>query len=90
MAILDDAKEAVFGERQQTYGHPLENFMRAARMVEAYLAARPMGTLRAQDVPLIMILIKIARLMETPNHKDSVVDIAGYAQAYARTVGIDP
>lgn len=90
MAILDDAKEAVFGERQQAYGHPLEDFMRASKLMEAYLATRPQGTLRAHDIPLMMILIKMARLMETPNHRDSVVDIAGYAQAYARTVGIDP
>lgn len=30
-----------------------------------------------------MIQVKIARLLNTPDHLDSVVDIAGYANTYA-------
>jgi hypothetical protein len=37
----------------------------------------------------MMILLKMARLMETPNHRDSYVDMAGYAATGARVVGID-
>ena len=31
------------------------------------------------QVAMCMVSVKLARLMETPNHEDSAVDIAGYA-----------
>ncbi len=40
-----------------------------------------------RDVAMLMILLKIARLAETPNHRDSIVDIIGYAACYAEMVG---
>jgi hypothetical protein len=33
--------------------------------------------------------VKVARLIQSPSHRDSVVDIAGYASVYASIVGID-
>ena len=34
------------------------------------------------DVYKCMIAVKLARLIETPDHLDSVVDIIGYAALY--------
>jgi hypothetical protein len=35
------------------------------------------------QVSLMQLLVKVSRLSETPNHKDSVKDIIGYAVIYA-------
>jgi hypothetical protein len=31
------------------------------------------------DVAMMMLLVKVARLMHSPGHQDSHIDIAGYA-----------
>ena len=33
-----------------------------------------------------MIAVKLSRLCHTPNHRDSIVDIAGYSNCYAMTL----
>lgn len=87
--ILDRAKSVVFTDRQENYGHPARNFGRIARLWNAYIGEYSELRLGQEDVAIMMILMKIARLIETPDHEDSVVDIAGYAESYARIVGID-
>lgn len=40
----------------------------------------PQGSrVRPQDVALMMIAVKVIRAAKNPGHKDSWVDIAGYA-----------
>lgn len=89
--ILREAEAAVFGPREGGYGHPARNFQRTADLWNGYLSA--LGhfdvDLSVLDVSHMMILLKMARLMETPTHRDSHVDIAGYAEAGARAVGVD-
>lgn len=78
MTILDEAEEAVI-RRGGKYGHPAEDFSRvtgAARALKLYPNDGP------KEHALYMILVKIARLIETPDHHDSLVDIAGYARNY--------
>lgn len=41
------------------------------------------------DVAILMALMKIARLIESPNHMDSWVDLAGYAACGARCAGAE-
>ena len=73
--ILAEAHRIVTGHRQDSYNHPLDNFTGIARLWSAHLNA----TVTAEDVALMMILLKIAR--EGFKHsRDNVVDIAGYAQ----------
>ena len=38
----------------------------------------------ATDAAVMMILVKVARLMQSPNHRDTWVDIAGYAEVGSR------
>ena len=91
-SVLDEALQAVFGNRQKNYGHPRENFQRIAILWTAWLKARYPSmdiTLDNLDVAQMMIGVKQGRLIETPEHRDSYVDIAGYAEAGARAVGVD-
>lgn len=74
MSILDEAKKAVEA-RGQIYGSAAPNMARTAALWSAILQ-KPVT---ADDVALCLIALKIARLLETPGHRDSIVDIAGYA-----------
>ncbi|MBN50006.1 MAG: hypothetical protein CMN85_10725 [Spongiibacteraceae bacterium] len=77
MNILEEANELTGGDRQQDYGHPLDNYQRLADMMTGYLGARLNGDLTAQDAGMFMVLCKVAR--EATKHKrDNLVDGAGY------------
>lgn len=80
-SILDEAAEIVSGARRKAYGHPENNFGRISALWNAYLSGKPSGALPITntDVSLLMILMKVARLIESPDHRDSLVDLAGYA-----------
>jgi len=78
--ILDEAERAVYGDRARDYGHPRDNFRRIAELWSAFLSGRGSGfypSLTGEETALMMALVKIARLQETPDHRDSWVDIAG-------------
>jgi nucleoside 2-deoxyribosyltransferase len=80
--ILQEADDAVNGPRQRDYDHPLDNFARIAGMwsylFECQQCKQPVQISEEQHA-LAMILVKVARLMHSPNHRDSQVDLAGYA-----------
>lgn len=88
--LLDEAKKIVTGARRQAYGNPEDNFQRIADMWNVYLSIRFRDTpanaavLSTMDVCQLMILMKTVRLVESPNHHDSLVDQAGYAACAAR------
>lgn len=63
------------GERQQTYGHPRGDFDRVAAMWSAILGI----PVTAEQVAIMMIAFKLARLAKTPQHHDTKVDVIGYA-----------
>lgn len=73
--ILDKAKEIVNGARQENYGSPESNFQKIADYWTLYLQ-RHIGP---SDVALMMVLMKLARLQNKPDHEDSWIDICGYA-----------
>ena len=74
-----DAAGALIAERGRVYGHPQEDFERVAAMTA------PLAD--CQDVVLrhvlYMIIVKICRLIMTPTHEDSWLDIVGYARTAA-------
>lgn len=80
LAIADEAKRIVSGARRSAYGKPEDNFERIARFWQAYFAntGRPDANVTAADVSPLMRLMKEARLCETPDHRDSYVDLVGY------------
>lgn len=78
--ILDEAKKHVTGQRQEDYGDPESNFDTIAEYWETHLrASQGLVALTATDVAIMMTLLKLARLGSNPLHKDSWVDVAGYA-----------
>jgi|TARA_R110000744_G_scaffold319613_1_gene425910 hypothetical protein len=65
----------VIEERGAEYGDASTNTQRIADMWSVILKTE----VAAENVVLCMIAVKISRLIESPKHEDSAVDIAGYA-----------
>jgi hypothetical protein len=78
--ILDEAAKAVDGERQHVYGHPGEDFKRIAEYWTIHLGDRLKSPIRPEDVGFMQMMVKLSRLYHSPNHRDSLIDIAGYAR----------
>lgn len=74
--ILEEAAAATSGPRQEAYGHPYDNLGQTA----ALWSAQFRRTFTAEDVAVAMVLAKVSRLSRTPGHRDSLVDLAGYAR----------
>lgn len=70
-----DAKQLT-EQRGSVYGHPLDDFGRAARLKAVVAAIEDPELRHAAE----MICMKLARLCNTPGHLDSWDDIAGYAR----------
>lgn len=78
---LLDAAKATVADRGTAYGGVEDNFGRIARLWSAHLLNRTgtIFTFTPDDVVQMMVLMKVARLENQPNHLDSWTDIAGYA-----------
>lgn len=72
--ILEEANELIHGERLKHYGHPKVNFKRIADAWSAYKGIE----ITEIDVAIMMILLKGMRMTEG-YHRDSAMDICGYA-----------
>lgn len=79
--LLQDATLAVT-QRGSAYGDVYTNHERIATIWTVVLGS----VVRADQVAQMMVALKLARLMETPDHWDSWVDIAGYAATGAQCV----
>lgn len=78
--LLRAALEITTGERAKAYGHPVDNLGRTARLLQAYCEGMD-REFTIGDVAAVMILVKLARLHQSPDHYDSLLDIAGYVSA---------
>lgn len=72
---LRKATEIVCGEREDQYGSPEDNFAMIAELWSAYMK----HSVKAEDVALLMALLKIARVSTGAYKADSYIDLAGYA-----------
>lgn len=72
-SVLDEAK-AVIKERGENYDHPLINHQRIAALWSVVLGTQ----VTPLQVVQCMIAVKLARLIATPDHRDSWVDVVGY------------
>jgi len=89
--LAAEAAEIVNGARRKGYGTPENNFERIARFWNAYMASTGrVADFTARDVAPMMRLMKEARLCETPDNRDSLVDVIGYALCQAELVGVKP
>lgn len=82
--VLGEAQAIVYGDREKTYGRPSKNLDCIANLWNAYLDAIGGRELTNKDVAAMMILLKTARLANDPTHRDSIVDICGYAALIER------
>jgi hypothetical protein len=91
--VLEDAQRQTLGPRQGDYGHPYVNLgVRTAALFQAYVQGmHDPSVWTAVDVCNMMVLLKVARLQQTPDdpHYDSLVDIAGYAASAWRAQDIE-
>ncbi|WP_280389821.1 DUF6378 domain-containing protein [Nocardia wallacei] len=76
--VLREAERLVCGDREGDYGDPTVNLHRIAQYWTDYLYDKQGDILTAEDVAMMMILMKVAR-QAAGYKRDSVVDIAGYA-----------
>ena len=84
-SIAQEAHGLVHGDRNSTYGHPYDDYARTAGLWSAYLGEE----ITPGQAAIMMALVKISRLRNSPKHRDSVVDLAGYGMVYAEIEGID-
>lgn len=76
MTVLEEAAKLVDSERREVYGPPEDEFQRIATMWSAVLGVQ----VTAKQVCMCMIATKLMRLSVSPEHRDSLVDICGYAR----------
>ena len=72
--VLRKTESLVNGPRAKEYGDAHENHARIAQMWSVLLD-KPVTI---QQVYQCMVAVKLARLVVTPDHEDSWIDICGY------------
>lgn len=84
--ILDEAYQIVYGDREKTYGNPAVNLVRIAALWATILGV----DITPRVVCLCMAAVKLARLINDPNHRDSQTDLCGYAALLERITSREP
>ena len=84
--ILNGALSLVNGDRAKDYGDAFEMHRRIASGWTEILGV----DVKPHEVALCMAWLKISRLVETPDHYDSFVDLAAYAALAGEIQSRDP
>ena len=87
--ILKKAKELVIGDRNETHGDAFQNHAEIAEFWNIFLDKKlqPMASITAEDVALMMVLLKISRHTQGEKFNlDNFIDMAGYS-AIAGEIG---
>jgi hypothetical protein len=72
--ILEEANRLIYGDRNEAYGHPADDFARTGRMWGAILGT---ADIAPELVGLCMVAVKISREVHAPK-RDNRTDGAGY------------
>jgi hypothetical protein len=91
--LLQEAEKIITVDRNKSYGEPDEDFQRIAAIASAMGfrvtegdAIRPLS---GSDVARFMIALKLSRLSWMPEHRDSWLDLAGYAACGYETAQLE-
>lgn len=81
--VLREAKRIITTDRNNAYGEPEDNFSTIAALWETYIKTRCVGVVSgvaifAEDVAVLMALLKIARIASGREHSDNWIDAIGY------------
>jgi hypothetical protein len=80
--ILREAIILINGDRNNDYGDPVDDFSTTAELWQTYLSrtmeARGGLNIKAHDIAVMMMLLKVARISWSPEKRDHWADIAGY------------
>lgn len=86
--VLTQAAAIVDGDREKTYGSPAKNLETIAEFWTTWLKGRGVlvdqAMLTFDDVACMMTMLKMARLANDPEHKDSQIDACGYMRLLER------
>jgi len=80
--VTQEAHRIVHGDRSRTYDNPLKDFGRTKGIVNAMFSHKLKEDLTEEDIALFMVAVKLSRLVNSPDHRDSCVDGAGYFECY--------
>jgi len=80
--IAQEAQRLVFNDRGAVYSHPFDDFGRTAGMANAAFKSKLKEDFTQEDIAVLMMLVKISRLINSPDHRDSLVDLPGYGLCY--------
>ena len=82
--LLQEAIKITTSDRNKAYGNPEDNFRNIAALWTGYVRAQGVDKdFTPADVASMMTLMKVARLATNPGHRDSALDVAGYAACLA-------
>lgn len=86
--ILREAERLITGDRNQTYGEPMENFSIIAEYWNTFLSHKLKDgeKITPGDTAGMQVLVKLAREKGGPK-EDNKLDIAGYAACWAEVDG---
>ena len=73
--FLEEVAKIVCSDRASTHGGPEDNFTNIAKMWSVFKRVQ----FTTRDVAAMMVMVKLSRIIHNPNHRDSWLDIAGYA-----------
>lgn len=82
-AILSHATDLVGGDRAKTHGDKTVNHQNIANLWTAYIGV----PITADQVAIMMVLLKIARTKHGGLNRDDFVDMAGYAGVAGEIIG---
>lgn len=81
--VISSALALTGGDRESQHGDKVDNHQNIARLWSAYLGV----TITADQVALMMVLLKVARTKTGQLNRDDFVDMAGYAGVAGEIMG---
>jgi len=88
--ILDIADRLTGKDRNESYGHPLDDYTCTAELFTAILKhagkLKEDAEIEPELAQLLMIQVKTSRLAQNITHRDTLIDIAGYARTIEMTI----